>query len=324
MNSDHSTNTAQNGNAFWTKPLVVFLAALFCCFLWGSASPSIKIGYELFQVGSDDTPARILFAGIRFTIAGLMVILYESIRQHHLIVPGKSSWKYVFALASTQTVIQYIFFYWALALISGVHGSIINAAGTFFSILLSVAVFRFERLTAGKVVGSIAGFLGVLVIVTQGADLSAGVNVKGEIFMILAALSTALAGCLIKLFSAHENPVTLSGWQFFIGGIVMTILGLALGGRLHPTGPSAIILLVYMGFISAGAYTVWGILLKYNDVSRITILGFMDPVFGVLLSALFLHEAGDAFRWTTLIALVLVSFGIIVSQKGSPKAAKKA
>lgn len=316
MNQKVNTKeTAAAASSFWTKPVVVFFAALFCCLLWGSASPSIKIGYELFQIAADDTPSRILFAGVRFTIAGLMVIAYESIRQHHLIVPRRSSWKYVLTLSCTQTILQYVFFYWALALISGVHGSIINAAGTFFSILLSVFVFHFEKLTTGKVLGSIAGFAGVLLIVTQGADLSAPVSLTGELFMIIAALSSALAGCLIKKFSAYENPVVLSGWQFLIGGLVMILIGLLSGGRLQPTGASAILLLVYMGFISAGAYTIWGILLKYNDVSRITILGFMNPVFGVLLSALFLGESKDAFNGLTLIALLLVCLGIFLSQK---------
>ena len=109
--------------------------------------------------------------------------------------------------------------------------------------------------------------------------------------------------------------MTLSGWQFFCGGIVLTLAGLALGGRLHPTGAGAFLLLLYMGFISAGAYTLWGILLKYNDVSRITILGFMNPVLGVLLSALFLGEGKEAFSVRVFCALVLVSIGIILSGK---------
>lgn len=70
-------------------------------------------------------------------------------------------------------------------------------------------------------------------------------------------------------------------------------------------------LILYMGFISAGAYTVWSLLLKYNEVSTVTILGFMNPVFGVLLSVLFLHEMSEATSWSGLVALLLVILGII-------------
>ena len=67
-----------------------------------------------------------------------------------------------------------------------------------------------------------------------------------------------------------------------------------------------------MAFISAAAYTLWGILLKYNPVSRVSIFGFMNPVIGVLLSAVILGEYSQAFNLPALIALILVSLGIIV------------
>jgi drug/metabolite transporter (DMT)-like permease len=67
-----------------------------------------------------------------------------------------------------------------------------------------------------------------------------------------------------------------------------------------------------MGFISAGAYTLWGILLKYNPVSKVSILGFINPIMGVLLSALFLHEGGEAFSAKNILALLLVCIGIVV------------
>ena len=300
---------------FWTNPAAVFLVAFFCCLLWGSASPSIKIGYALFSIGAEDLASRFVFAGVRFMIAGGMVIAIGSMMERRFLRPTRESWRYVLVLMLFQTILQYIFFYTGLAHTSGVRGSVINAAGTFFSLFLAAYVFRFEKLTAARVVGSIAGFLGVLLIVTAGGTGGRGISFSGEGFMVIAALTGAFAGCFIKLFSARENPVTLSGWQFLSGGMVLTLMGLALGGRLRPTGGRAWLLLLYMGFISAGAYTLWGILLKYNEVSRITILGFMNPVLGVLLSALFLGEGREAFSVRVFAALVLVSAGIILSGK---------
>ena len=70
--------------------------------------------------------------------------------------------------------------------------------------------------------------------------------------------------------------------------------------------------LLYMGFISAGAYTLWGVLLKYNPVSRVSIFGFMNPVMGVLLSAWFLGENNEAFSLTGVLSLLLVAAGIMI------------
>ena len=56
---------------------VLALAAL-CCFLWGSATPAIKIGYQLFSIDSADTSSIIVFAGTRFLLAGILVVLFQS------------------------------------------------------------------------------------------------------------------------------------------------------------------------------------------------------------------------------------------------------
>ena len=64
--------------------------------------------------------------------------------------------------------------------------------------------------------------------------------------------------------------------------------------------------------MSAAAYSVWGILLKYNPASRVAIYGFMNPVIGVLLSAVFLHEGGQAFSLKNLAALILVCAGVVI------------
>lgn len=297
----------------WKKTFVVILTAAFCCLLWGSAAPTIKIGYKLFKVLASDTPSVILFAGARFIIAGLMVIFAGSIINKKFLFPKKQAFTYVGILAMFQTVIQYILFYVGVAHTSGVRVSIINACGTFFSIAVSVFIFKFEKLTSAKVIGSIAGFLGVLLIVTNGENIS-GVpfSMLGEGILIISTISSAFAGCFIKSFSKYENPVTLSGYQFFLGGLMMTLIGLCLGGRLHPDGAACIPLLLYLGFISAGAYTFWSILLKYNDVSRVTIIGFLNPVFGVIISAIILHEGAEATNIYTLIAMILVVIGIVI------------
>jgi drug/metabolite transporter (DMT)-like permease len=300
--------------SIWTKPLVVFAAALFCCILWGSATPAIKIAYRLFRIDGSDTASRLMLAGARFTIAGIMTILFGSLLKRKVLVPKPSSWKYILTLAFVQTVFQYYFFFLSLANTTGVRGSIINASGNFLAILAAVYIFRMERMTARKWIGCIAGFLGIILLLGGFRAILDGGNVTlaGEGAMLGADIFYALSGCMIKLFSQKEDPVVLSGYQFLIGGIIVFLIGRVMGGSLVFYEPACILNLIYMGFISAGAYTVWGILLKYNSVSRISILGFLNPVMGVLLSALFLGENKEAFSWNGLLALVLVSLGIII------------
>ncbi len=316
-------NLKKRDEVIWAWFPVTLLTAIFCCVLWGSASPAIKIAYELFRIGPDDTASRIMLAGARFTIAGCMTILFGSLLARRFLLPKKSSWKNICILSLFQTVGQYYFFFMALANTSGVRGSIINASGNFIAILFAVYIFRFEKMTLKKLLGCLVGFAGILLILGGGKALMEGgaVTLAGEGAMLAADFFYAASGCLIKIFSRDENPVVLSGYQFLFGGIVLFVIGTIMGGNLTFYSTSCVWNLLYMGFISAGAYTLWGVLLKYNPVSRVSILGFINPVMGVLLSALFLGEGKEAFSLTGLLALLLVSAGIVIVNVSEKKPA---
>lgn len=294
------------------KPMVVALLALVCCFLWGSAFPCIKIGYQLFAIAAEDSVSQLFFAGCRFTLAGVLVILFGSLAGRKMLKPQSGSWKMVFVLALFQTVLQYVLFYMGLAHTTGVKSSIIEAANVFIAILFAVFLFHFESLTAKKVIGCIVGFAGVVLINMTGSGMDASFSLKGEGAILGSTIAYALSAGLVKLFSRKEDPVVLSGYQFCVGGAVMVILGAGMGGRLTVTRPAAFLLLLYMAIISAVAYTIWGILLKYNPVARVSVYGFMNPVFGVILSAFLLGEKNQAFGLQGVAALVLVCIGIYV------------
>ena len=297
-------------NTIFQKPIVVILSAVFCCLLWGSAFPSIKVGYQLFAIESNDTAAQILFAGTRFTIAGLMVIVFGSLIQKQFLKPSKAAIPKVFVLSMLQTALQYLFFYVGMAHTTGVKGSIVTASNVFLCIIVSTLIFKLEKLNGKKLLGCVIGFAGVVLInMTGTTDMS--FNFLGDGFIFLSALTYAFSAVFIKIYSRTENPVMLSGYQFLAGGIVMMLVGLIAGGRIEAVTTTGIVLLLYMGFISAGAYTLWGILLKYNPVSKVTVYGFSNPVFGVILSALILQE-GTAFSGQSIVALMLVCVGIIV------------
>ena len=305
----------------WSWLPVTFLTALFCCVLWGSASPAIKTAYEFFGISQDDTASRIMLAGARFFLAGVMTILFGSIVSRRFLRPKRGSLKYVCVLSLLQTVGQYFFFFMSLAYISGVRGSIINASGNFLAIVVAACIFRMEKLTIRKILGCVVGFTGIILILGgfQGIVDGGAITFQGEGAMLMAALFYAFSSCCIKRFSKHENPVTLSGYQFLLGGLVLFVAGWIMGGELVFRSASCAYNLLYMGFISAGAYTLWGVLLKYNPVSRVAIFGFMNPVMGVLLSAWILGENNEAFSVTGVVSLVLVAVGIMIVNLGKGK-----
>ena len=308
----------EKNQVLWSNTAVAFVTALFCCVLWGSATPAIKIAYRLFGIATDDTASRLMLSGARFMIAGLMIILFASLMRKKILLPKKTSVGRIALLSMFQTVGQYYFFFMALANTTGVRGSIINALGNFLAILFAAYIFRMEKMTLQKWIGCIIGFAGIVLILGGGEAIMAGdkISASGEGAMIVADIFYALSGCCIKIFSKDEDPVVLSAYQFLMGGAILYLFGIVMGGSLVFSGVSCVGNLIYMGFISAGAYTLWGILLKYNPVSKISIMGFLNPVMGVLLSALFLGENKEAFSIVGIGSLVLVAMGIYVVNTG--------
>ena len=137
-------------------------------------------------------------------------------------------------------------------------------------------------------------------------------NLTGDGFVIFSAIAYAISSVLIKKYSAYEDPVVISGYQFIMGGIVMIIAGTLLGGQVLFASTSAVLVLVYLALLSAIAYSLWGVLLKHNPVSKVSVYSFMIPVFGVLLSNLMLAEKSNVPPLNLLITLVLISAGIIM------------
>ena len=294
---------------FFKSRIVIVIGALLCCALWGSATPFIKIGYEL-MMPHKGVPSTILFAGIRFFFAGVITVALYSIARRKFLVPKKENWKKVCIVSCFQTVIQYIFFYIGLANTSGVKGTILSGANAFFALLIASLIFRQEKLTVKKLVACIIGFSGLILINLDGLNFN--MNFFGDAFVIFSTISYAFSSVLIKKYSKDEDPVVISGYQFILGGLFMIIVGFALGGHIAVTSAKALGVLVYLSFLSAIAYALWGVLLKHNPVSKVTIFTFMIPVFGVLLSKLMLTETTSVSALNIIITLVLVSTGVLM------------
>ncbi|WP_303819350.1 DMT family transporter [Ruminococcus flavefaciens] len=293
-----------------TRKAAVIPLTMLCCLLWGSAFPCIKLGYGYSGIGSDDTASQILYAGLRFALAGVLALIMGSLTARKPLIPRRKAVPKIVMLSLFQTILQYTFFYIGLARSTGMKSSVITASNVFLSILVASLIFRTEKLTFRKILGCAVGFSGVVLINLSG--IGGGFRLTGEGFVFLSALSYAFSAALIKRFSAEEDPVMLSGWQFIVGGTFMTVLGLVLGGRIGTVDLRGAAMLVYLAIVSAAAFSIWGTLLKHNPVSMISVFGFMNPVFGVILSFLLLSERSEAGPLRVVAALGLVALGIVI------------
>lgn len=296
---------------------VVFLLASLCCLLWGSAYPAIKNGYALFGIAAHDIPAKLVFAGWRFLLAGGVLLVVAAIWNKPVFQLTRRNFGQVALLGLTQTSLQYVFFYIGLAYATGVKSAIMNATGTFFSVLLAHYIYQNDRLSFNKVVGCVVGFVGVMVVNFTDSLLRFDFSLLGEGFVVIAAFVLSAASIYGKKISQHVDSVVLTGWQLAIGGAVLLVAGWATGGSLAVLTVKSAALMAYLVALSSIAFSLWTILLKHNRVSTVTVFNFMIPVFGALLSGLFLNES--ILEWKNGAALLLVCCGIwLVTKEEKP------
>ncbi len=302
-----SSHARPDASLFSNRKVVILLATL-CCMLWGSAYPAIKNGYELFDIATDDIAGKMVFAGYRFLCAGLVLLAMGRLGGRRIAGLGGRRMGQLTLLGLTQTALQYVFFYVGLSYTTGVKASILNATGTFFSVLLAHFIYKNDRLSHNRILGCLVGFIGVMVVNLDTRGLDFQFTLLGEGSIVIAALVLSAASIYGKKISQTMDAVVMTGYQLAIGGFALLLLGYGTGGTLTGFTWAASAMLAYLIILSAAAFSLWSILLKHNPVGVVTIFNFLIPIFGAVLSALFLDE--NILEWKNAIALALVCIGI--------------
>lgn len=282
-------------------------AAVFCTLLWGTAFPFIKLGYSAFSVESGDIGSMLLFAGLRFSLAGILVICFLCAKSSRLALPKKDELLPILLLGTVQTTGQYLFTYCGIGYTTGANTSIITACASFITVLAAPLFFKNDRLTLLKLIGCALGFGGVLVI--NGCGGFALSTLFGDILIFCSTVFAAGGNLIAKGVTKGRNPVSITGYHLLLGGSLLTALGLISGGRLDLLNAQGVLILLWLAVVSAAAFSLWTALLKHHPAGKIAVFNLLVPVFGTVLSGLMLGE--QVWRFETLLSLILISAGII-------------
>lgn len=285
------------------------LTALFYTFLWGSAFPLIKICFSELKV-TDDL-SKCLIAGIRFTLSGGALSLLV-MKEDKRALPSKGEWRPVLLYGVLGTSVQYAFTFIGMSRVKGATGAIFDQLCVFFIILLGGLFLKNERLTRWKVLGCALGFAGVMLVSTEPMGFS--FSLLGEGMMILAALTQTAAYFIAAKAADSVSTVRLVGNGQLIGGLSLTLFSLSLGGTIFHVSVGGIFALLGLAVISAAAYVLSLLPLKYFSASEVSVYNLLIPVFGVIMSGLVLGE--NVLRLNYLGALALIALGIFTVHYG--------
>lgn len=277
--------------------------SIFAMFLWGSAIPTIKTTYLELGIGASDTGQKILVAGIRFFMAGIITLIYFLIFDKNCKDFKKLDWKFVIILGLIQTSIQYLFYYIGLSNTFGVKSSIIQAANSFIVVIFSALLLPEDKINSKMILALIIGTIGIIITNTGKPIGGEAMKLTGEGFIIVSTSVNALCTVLVRKYGKGMNGYLLTGLQFFVGSIILIIVGRSLSGGWISFTSKAAILLVYAAFISATAFTIWTLVLQKHSANEFGIYKLFIPLFGSILSVIVL---GEVFTLRLALGMVLV------------------
>lgn len=306
-------------NTLLKNKYAAFVGAFICVALWGTAFPLIKLGYQSFKISQGDIGSKLLFAGERFALAGIMVLLAGSAIYRKPLLLKKSDIAPIAFLGLVQTFLQYLFSYIGLGLTTSANTSIITGATSLISVILAGIFFKSDRLGKLKIIGCVLGIFGIAV---SFSGFSPGAGAPGDFIILLSAVSGAGGNIITKKISPNRNPCSVTAWQLLLGGSGLIAAGLILSGRTDFFHLQGVVILLWLALVSSVSFLLWTALLRYHPVSRITVFTMLIPIFGTLWSGIILGE--NIWSLRIIISLLTVAAGIVLVNLPGKRAVRDA
>lgn len=295
------------------RPVWVVVFALTAAMAWGWAYPLIKLGFGAFGITQAMTGSKMLFAGVRFALSGLIILALGGVSGKSFKVKSRWGWPYLITFALLNTTLHYAFFYIGLSHSAGARAAILNSLGTFVLVLLACVFFKSDTLSSRKVLGCVIGFAGILALNIGEGDSSGTLSLMGDGMIILNALCSAVAGLMTRGVSRRVDIFVGTGYSLAIGGVLLILPGLYLGGSLPHVTSQGLTILALLIAISTLGFAIYNKLLSCNPVGKVAIFNSLIPIVGALSSCLCL---GEPFYWKYLLAALLATAGIYLINRG--------
>ena len=293
--------------------------ALFSCFLvmilWGLLFPMVKLGYKLFAIQS--TGDILTFAGMRFLVCGAVITVFSWVRRPKSISTVRNNIPGVLLSGLFAIILHYACTYIGLDLTNGSKTAILKQLGAVFYICFSAVFFPEDRLTVKKVLGLLLGVCGILAINADAKGFSFG---WGDVLIIGASFCTVFSNITSKKVFAVVEPIAATGVSQLFGGAVLLAVGILAGGKVQTALPETLPQLGIFAAIAAAStvsYCLWFLVVKKENLSKLFLIKFTEPLFAAVFGWLLLGE--DVWNLRYISAFLLISAGILTANLKSPK-----
>jgi drug/metabolite transporter (DMT)-like permease len=285
-------------------------------FVWGSTFLAIRIGVH-------EVPP-LLFAAMRFSVAGIAVFAWAIVHGERL--PTPRQWLSASVLGFCIFVADYGLLFWAEQRVPSGIAAVMLATIPVFMTLSEIILLRTQKFTLRLVAALLIGLGGVAVLMSHSLNLGGTpINRAGAVALIVAAMSWSVSSALTRRLPLPESKVMSSGAQMLVGGVFLTLIASALGEirNFHPSSVSrgvwvSLVYLIVAGSIIGFTAYVW--LIHHESPTKVGTYAYVNPVVAVLIGYLF---GGEPLGLRTILGtlLVLVSVVVITTTPSSRPAA---
>jgi drug/metabolite transporter (DMT)-like permease len=275
--------------------LLLLLAAI-----WGASFLFIKIGVSAM--------GPFTFAMLRVLIGSIVLLAIILITKQGLPHDRHTWWLFAF-MGVVNTLIPFGLIAWGEQSIPSGLAAILNATMPLFTFILAAA-FDHEYVSFGRILGLVIGFGGILIITLPQLVGGFVASLWGELAVVVAAASYAIATVFARRNLHHVKPITASFGQIAMG--CLFLIPFSISERPWTIHPSliAILALVTLGVVgTALAYLIYYRLLQEGGATLASLVTFITPLFGVIYGFLLL---GEKMHWTSLLALVCILGSVLL------------
>ncbi|MFQ3620821.1 MAG: DMT family transporter, partial [Spirochaetales bacterium] len=250
--------------------------------LWGGSFVFIKLALTGLP------PLWIVF--FRVFVGGMILLGYSRILGNGL-PRNLRIWGSFFVMGVLNNVIPFIFITWGQQFVPAGLASLLNASTPFFTVIVAHLVTQDEKLNLPKISGVCIGFVGVAILIGVDSFRRHAYSLKGELAIIGAAISYALAGAWGRRFQSLNIPplITATG-QLICSSTVLLVILILTGTQGNFSCPSFLPLGAVLGlsFLSTAlAYVLYFHILSTSGATNMLLVTFLIPVTTILLGVFF-------------------------------------
>lgn len=293
-----------------TNSLRTVLLSLVVMALWGSLFPCIKLGYAAFAISSTDIPGILMFAGVRFTLCGVVICAIACLKKDTIAAPKLRSVGTILLIGLFSIILHYAFLYIGISSTDSSKTALIKQLGSLLYVCFAFLFFPSEKFSVWKIVGALVGFAGIVAINFSPEGITFSL---ADILILSASACSVIANIFSKKIAANNSPFWMTGIAQLAGGIVLMLAAFVMGANMLTFTWQSAAVFAYICTASTVAYVLWNAILKTSDLSNMFIIKFAEPLFACLFGAVLLGE--NIFKLQYLLAFVLISTGIILGNK---------